>query len=259
MGILVKSARYGIIFIVVVLTGCAIGKMVLNVDPDLQSNATVLEVHTPSAVAFKRSFSFGEYRVDGDSIWVKGSTQSSSGDMGFLDALFSDDSSKTIRKKTTRTHSYQFLVGENVTWDAQCSLGTQQIESASGRLTATTVLSYRYVCKYTRSNHEPWLLTLTKGNGARLAFQMSNQQMTIRTEETYGDILYKDSSRRKPLAPFITGYTWVLNDKNVGAVSVYEKPRRVWLDQDNSKALNKALAMASAGILMYYWKIGPSG
>ena len=57
-----KTASYGIIFIVISLAGCTTLQLVMEIDPSLESNAIVYEINTPKPLStLKRDFSFGDY------------------------------------------------------------------------------------------------------------------------------------------------------------------------------------------------------
>jgi hypothetical protein len=61
------------LFVLLLLGGCTTAKLVMKVDPTLESNATVYEVETPKAMSNNSlNVSFGPYRVaDAHASWTR--------------------------------------------------------------------------------------------------------------------------------------------------------------------------------------------
>jgi len=84
-----KSHWIGILLILLILTGCACGKIVMKIDPSLESNALVYEVKRTELWS---DLSFGPYRVEGyHETWERTSGPPPKRDRDWIDIVFAVD------------------------------------------------------------------------------------------------------------------------------------------------------------------------
>ena len=87
---------------------------------------------------------------------------------------------------------------------------------------------------------------------------MTNDDQHFKAYLTAGEYVAADGRNVWGHPSDAVGYTWMQDDKNIGAVAVREKIPRVWLHKNNSGPTNDILSMASAGLLIYHKEIVPT-
>ena len=100
-----------------VLAGCAQGKIVMKIDPSLESHALVYEVERPKS---SKNFSFGSYRVeDYHETWKQGRYVPER-DRDWIDITFGVDMPVEKIQVTVWSYGYKFRVRDETAWDAEC-------------------------------------------------------------------------------------------------------------------------------------------
>jgi hypothetical protein len=264
------------VIILLLLTGCKTATLLMKVDPALETNASVYEVLSPEGWSDKElNVSFGAYRVeDVDTGWV--TTRKSSDRESFWanmlyeatgistispDDITGDTADDTRSEETSEVFqslSYKFKIGNGITWDSQCDHFAEKQETVYKKVTSLKILSSYYTCWYTRSGGEQWVLSIERLGPSQLDIRMAGREKIFRARSTEGTYVLSDGSPYETFGPPDMGYTWTHDNNNVAAISVKEKNPRVWLDKRNSDATNHVLSMASAGLLIYQWKIAPT-
>lgn len=275
-----KISLKSIPVIIILLVGCASGKLLMKIDPSLETNARVYEVKSPDPFSDnKLNVFFGPYRVvDADTGPVT-TTKSSVTEIDWGNILLRMSSPDAKRIKTSQTHTYKFKIGDEITWGSECVLftderkenwknvSTEEIfssrsmedrEDKEKNPSKVEILSSQYTCRFTRADHEPWFLTIERRGTNRLEIKMTNKEKLFKAHATKGMYVMSDGRSYESLTPIDTGYTWTHYNNNVAAISIREEIPRVWLDNRNSDSMNHVLSMASAGLLIYYWKIAPT-
>ena len=113
-----KTHWIGIPLIFLLLAGCCFyGKVVMKIDPSLESNALVYEVTNPKS---SKNLSFGPYRVEGYyETWARSSSVPER-DRSWLEILFDVDQPVEKIEGIDWSYGYKFIVGDKITWDAKC-------------------------------------------------------------------------------------------------------------------------------------------
>lgn len=220
--------------------------------------------------------SFGDYRVaeaDTRSMATRKSSEPDSFWVGVMFEIFGLSASSSLddddgeRMTVSTSHTYQFRIGDGVSWDAECHFLAERrqvkefnnalITNQRERVSVKTVSSH-YKCRYTAPDREPWVLTVERGRGqSRTMIRMTNDDEQFEAYSTAGEYVAADG-REVWGQPADPGYTWTREKQNVAAVSVRGKPPQVWLHKENHKATNDVLAMGSAGLYIYHLEIVPT-
>ncbi len=274
-------------FVVLALSACTPATIVMEVDGTLKSNSTMYVLSYPDSmsdtISGKRlNISFGPYRVvDADLSWRKVNvragdpapivdikrvertgnttiTTSISGGpvsiFGFTRPPGKDDATTT---ESSKTITYKFKVGQNITWSAYCLHQSVKRTPPEGQGGNIEIVSSNFGCQYTRdgSIKEVWMLVVD-----------TNGQITL-TRDGESSVLFAHSTGGKYVTSKgvastsfngTAGYTWSraqegVNTK-VAAISVREDISRVWLSKSNPASLNQVLSMANTGLLIYSWE-----
>lgn len=269
-----KTHRIGISLIPLMLAGCAYGKMVMKIDPSLESNALVYEVKNPKS---SKNLSFGSYRVEGyHETWARSSIIPER-DRDWLDIIFSVDMPVEKIEETVWSYSYKFIVGDEIIWDAECEYRHRQHKRKEKWVSSVTelrrqhaqddwtdkpgneseVLSawFLHTCRYTCADNKPWIFSIDKSG-----IKMTNNEVLFQAQAGKAVYIAPDGREYRTIGNQKKGYYWVQGDKRVAALSwgaelptfwkEEHEPDAVWLDKRNSDAINDALAMASAGLLL---------
>ena len=130
-----KTHRIGILVVPLLLAGCAYGKVVMKIDPSLESNALVYEVKNQKSLS-NRNLSFGPYRVEGAYKDVTKRTISSKTSIAWLNVLFGRDQPVEKIEETVWSYSYKFIVGGDIAWDADGNALVTVVPSAGGGIGA---------------------------------------------------------------------------------------------------------------------------
>ena len=271
-----KIIRIGVSIVILLIAACTTAKVVMKVDPSLERNAQVYEVMAPGKFTDARlNVSFGDYHVAGADTKRMKTRDPSAPDGFWLRTLFRvfekwglSTSSGGKMTEVYTSHTYQFKSGDEIAWDAKCNftLEKREVKEVNNAIitnqpdvkVSTKAMSSHYNCRYTALDHEPWVLSIEWWRGdPEAAIKMARNDEHFEATVTAGEYVAGDgrSIWGKPADP---GYTWTRDHKSIGAVSVGEKPPRVWLHKDNSASTNHALSMASAGLIIYYREIVPA-
>jgi hypothetical protein len=255
-----KNLRKTIPVIIILLAGCTTAKLLMKIDPSLETNARVYEVKSPSSWSDnkKLNVSFGTYRVaDANTGWRTTKTSSAT-EISLANQLLGMSSSDATNIKTSQSLAYKFKIGDEITWDSQCVHLAEKREVKSKNVSSVEILSSQYTCQYTRADNESWTLSIEQGGLSQLDIRMTNKEKLFRAHATAGMYVLSDGRSSKLFAPSDAGYTWTHDNNNVAAISLKEKTPRVWLDKRNPDSMNHVLSMASTGLLIYHWKIAPT-
>ena len=133
-----KTHWIGIPLIFLLLAGCCFyGKVVMKIDPSLESNALVYEVTNPKS---SKNLSFGPYRVEGYyETWARSSCVPER-DRSWLDILFGVDMPVEKIEETVWSYGYKFIVGDEITWDAECEYRHSQHKRKEKGVSSVTEL-----------------------------------------------------------------------------------------------------------------------
>ena len=245
--------------IILLLAGCASGQLLMKIGPSLETNARLYEVKTPDTWSERRlNVSFGPYRVaDADTGWTR-PTKSSERKIYWLNIALGMDHPEETKSNVSMSHTYKFKVGNEITWDSQCVLLTEELEVKEKDKSEIEILSSNYTCQYTRTDNEPWFLSIERRGLSKLDIKMTNKEKLFQAHASKGVYVKPDGRSYTALTPTDTGYNWTHDNNNIAAISIREEIPRVWLDKRNSDSMNHVLSMASAGLLIYYWKIVPT-
>ena len=254
-----KMFRKSIPVIIILLAGCASGTLLMKIDPSLETNARVYEVKSPDSWSDKMlNVFFGAYRVaDADTGWTR-TKKSSVTEIYWVNVVLGMSSPDATLSKVSMSHAYKFKIGNEITWDSQCVLLTEEHEVKDKNVSRVETLSSHYTCRYTRADNESWILSIEQRGLSRLGIKMTNKEKLFRAHATAGVYVTSDGRSSELLTPIDTGYTWTHDNNNIAAISIREKIPRVWLDKRNSESMNHVLSMASTGLLIYHWKIVPT-
>ncbi len=245
--------------IILLIAGCASGQLLMKIDPSLETNARLYEVKTPDTWSEKRlNVSFGPYRVADADAYLARTTKSSESEIYWLNLAFGVDHPDARINKSSMSHTYKFMVGNEITWDSECILLTEEREVKEKNVSSVEPLSLQYTCRYTRADNEPWFLSIERRGESRLEIKMTNKEKLFHAHASKGVYVKPDGRSYTALTPTDTGYNWTHDNNNIAAISIREEIPRVWLDKRNSDSMNHVLSMASAGLLIYYWKIVPT-
>jgi hypothetical protein len=277
--------------IIILLTGCSTAKVLMQVDTALEANSIVYKLDYPDSVSDKVSgkrlnVSFGPYRVtNADVSWTRTDTKAEDPEPVFGSSSTHKSGDTTITKeirggptsilgytrpadegepsikKTSRTISYKFKVGHDITWKAHCSHKAKKRVTEFETSNAIETLSSKFTCQYTmnagdESNNDVWILSVDYDG--TITMTQKGKPNTLVAHST-GGMLVKSDGLPTNISTVSAGYSWSQiidgNEKNIAAISVREETPRVWLDKGNSDSLNHILSMASTGLLIYSWEI----
>ena len=244
---------------VAVLTGCTTLSLQMRVDPSLENNAKVYKVISPNAwfTDEKLNLSFGQYRVaDAKTGWRTTKTSSAT-ETSLTNQLFGMSGSDATNIKSSQTITYKFNIGNKTTWDSKCVHLADKRVTKNENVSSLEILSSRYTCHYSIADHEPWDLSIEQNDQGKTEIRMTNGVKYFRAHSTAGMYFTPEGRPYETIRPPDAGYSWMDADKVVAALSVREKIPRVWLDKRNPDAVNRVLAMAGTGLLIYHWKILP--
>jgi hypothetical protein len=244
--------------IIVLLAGCA-GELKMNMDPSLEANSDVLQTSSEGTFGDKRlNVTFGPYSVtEADASWVK-TRMSSEKDFSLINEIFGIESPEKTKSKTTATLTYRFATGSGAPWDVACALLAHRREVFIGKLTSSKTYSARYKCRYTREGDEPRFFSVEIGESGTL-IKMEADGKAYTASPVRGVFEMKGGKSYDSLS-YEAGYVWTPEggESQTAALSTMENKPRVWLHKDNSEDMNHALAMGSAGLLIYSLQIKPS-
>lgn len=264
--------RFRSLVVVLMMVGCTTVTVMMHLDPMLAENAQVYEVSSPGKFFDARlNVSFGEYQVAEADTQSTVTRDPSEPDSFWIRMIFGILNVNTFSKKefeVTTSHTYQFKIGDEMTWDAKChSLVVEgEVKEVNDALITNQpavkvrvkTLSSHYKCRYTALDHESWVLTIEQRRSkSEPAITMTNSDQHFEATATAGEYVAADG-RNIWGSPGHTGYTWTRDNDSIGAVSVKGKPPRVWLHKDNSKTTNDVLSMGSAGLFIYHKEIVPT-
>ena len=239
------------------LCGCVTGNLSMQVDPSLEGHAKVFKVSRSGGfLSGRTNMSFGDYHVTRTSTGFTTITESSSAWLFWLNLGFNLGLPELKNVAVSKTNSFELSVGD-VTWHANCLFQSHERDVEWKAVSSTLTMWSQYVCRYTRPDHEPWVLSISLGDSLRPDISMANSRHLLTAHATNGDFVMADGRVHKTL-PIHTGYTWEQGSEKPGAVSFNEKTQRIWLDVRNSDEINDAIAMANSGLLIYHWQILPS-
>ena len=269
------KTRWAVIPVVaLILAGCAYGRMAMKIDPSLQFNALVYEVKIARP---SKDFSFGPYRVeDYHETWQYGAAIPAK-DRDWIDITFGVDMPVEKIQEILWSYSYKFIAGDEISWNAECRYYHRQHKRKLDEVDSVTELSRRQVqddwadkpgnesevlstafqhtCRYTREDHKPWLFSIDKSG-----ITMTNDEVQFQARAGKAVYISPDGREHGTIGDHTGGYYWTQGDKRVAALSwgaelpafwkEEHEPDAVWLDKRNPDAVNDALAMASAGLLL---------
>jgi len=270
-----KWMRFSSLVLVLSMLGCTTATVMMKLDPFLANNAHVYELSSSGKFFDARlNVSFGDYHVVKADTRLMKTRYPSQPDSIWLQLLFwifnlntsSDPDAK--RREEFTSHTYQFKMGTEMSWDAECHFVAEvgdvkndaiiQKVGEEDKRTTKTLSSY-YKCQYMAPDHEPWVLTIEWRRGhPETDIKMTNNDQHFEAYVPAGEYVASDGRNvwGRPAAD--PGYTWTRDNESIGAISVEEKPPRVWLHKDNSRSTNDVLSMASAGLFIYHKEIVPT-
>ena len=115
--------------IIILLAGCASGQLLMKIDPSLETNARLYEVKTPDSWSERRlNVSFGPYRVADADGGLTRTTKSSVSEIYWLNIVLGMEHPDATISNTSMSHTYKFKVGNEITWDSECILLTEEHE-----------------------------------------------------------------------------------------------------------------------------------
>ena len=228
----------------------------LKVDPTLQSNADILQVEIPDTWGPKRTnIKFGPYQLMNTEKGITQRTTVSSDELNLLESIISKHPTDSSIKKMKATHTYQFSDGGKTPWNAHCIQLKVEREVRHKNAVSMEPMHIQYSCEYTRAGSESWVLLIEKQKSNILEARMLGDGTEFVAKASKGVYVKPDGTEYRGLTPVDTGFNWSEDNALVGAVSIRTKAPRVWLHKKKSAAHKNALAMASAGLLIYHWKI----
>lgn len=269
-----KAHWIGILVIPLLVAGCAYGRMVMKIDPSLESNALVYEVQNPKS---SKNLSFGSYRVEGyQETWKYGGSVPKR-DRDWIDITFGVDVPVEKIEETVWSYGYKFIVRDKITWDAECEyrhlqhkrkeewvgsvtekhkqLAQDDWTDKPGNESRVVSMWFQHTCRYTSADNKPWTFSIDKSGT-----KMTNNEVLFQAQAGKAVYISPDGREHSTIGERTQGYYWVQGDKHVAALSwgaelpsAWKGEREtdaVWLDKRNSDAINDALAMASAGLLL---------
>lgn len=254
-----KYFSYCIPIVLMLLAGCTTLNLVMKVDPTLEANAVVYEMTSEGKLTDKKlNVSFGAYRVaDADSSWVS-TSRSTEDEISLTNGISITRNTVAENVESNQSISYKFNVGDEVTWDSQCSHHVKKRVTESNIIDNMSILesiSSQYTCRYTRGGGETWTLSVRQNDLTNIDISMTDGERIFTAHATGGKYVRSDGQPYNGLTSRDAGYTWTEDNKNIAAVSTWEKTPRVWLDKRNPDSMNHVLSMASTGVLMYDWVI----
>ena len=254
-----KNIFITIPIMIAVLAGCTKLSLQMRVDPSLETNAKVYEVISQNAwfTDEKLNVSFGEYWVSDANTGWRTTQTSLATETSFTNQLFGMNSSDATNIKSSQTITYKFNIGDNATWESKCVHLADKRVTKNKNVSSLEILSSRYTCHYNLAEHEPWDLSVEQNDLGQIDIRMTNRVKFFRAHSTAGIYLTPDGRPYETIRPPDAGYTWLDDENVVAAISVKEKKPRIWLDKRNPDSMNRALGMASVGLLIYHWKILP--
>lgn len=124
-----NNFRKSIPVIIILLAGCASGKLLMKIDPSLEANARIYEIKSPDSWSDRRlNVSFGTYRVADADTGGTITKKSSVTEIHWLNMLLGMSSPDATKSKVSMPHTYKFKIGDEITWDSECVLFTEERE-----------------------------------------------------------------------------------------------------------------------------------
>lgn len=253
-----KVFRLGAVFAVLLLAGCTVLYVKLDIDPNLEANAEVFDIAYPNSMgdvlSDKRyNLSFGPYEVtDFKADWRTSSTNTFEEDVVMM------EDAEVTRTSFSQSLAYNFNA-DGVLWDATCYHDGEKRESVKNNVSRLEILFSRFTCSYKSPDNETWVLTILENDQLvvpEVRLTNDDGSITALAEETVG-LYITDNEKLSKQKVRGAGYTWVNTEgQALSAMSLkFAKPQRVWLHKRNPKELNRALALANTGLYVYYWKM----
>ncbi len=253
-----NTFRKSLPVIILLISGCATGGWQMKIEPTLAANALVYDIKSEKSWTEKKlNISFGKYQVTDAKKGQKHIEKTRVWDeYQLIYMALGLNERQMINKTINASHSYNFKIGTETTWHAECvHIAEAQNEKLTKRISVENSWSL-YTCNYTSADKKSWSLTIYKRNEDQLKIEISNNELLFKGYASKGQFVMSDGSIRKVWgAPEDAGYYWTHEERIVAATSVKEKIPKVWLDKRNSDPILNALAMASAGLQIYYKKI----
>lgn len=266
----------------------------MQVDNSLKTNALVYKLSYPDSLTDKLSdkrlnISFGPYQVTNADVGLtKTGFEAEDPDPFFTikDTEKSGNVTRTIKagvgptelfgfsrpasegepsiNRTSQSITYQFKVGQGITWYALCAHRSEKRVTQHENRTEVERLWSNFTCQYTQesrslennTNEDVWVLSIDYGGP--ITMTQKGKPSTLTAQSTGGKYV-KSNGQATKLTTLAAGYTWYQSkdgsDKSVAAISIREEKPRIWLDKTNSDSMNHVLSMANTGLLIYNWEI----
>lgn len=252
--------RWYIIFIITLFLAGCITVLELRFDPDprLESNANVYRVKWPTDwMPMKLNVFFGKYRVEGADKGSAVLTNPSKIELPILLQILGMSIPEPSERTLAMSHEYMFFAADRA-WRSECTLLANVRVTKEEKATVTEHLSSNYSCRFRQGSDKQWTLSI-KRDGYRISdITMSRDGQSFSATPKRGRYYTSDGKPHKLSAPSDSGYLWTQDSRSVAAISSREKTPRVWLVRQNTEQENDALAMANAGLLIYFWKAAPA-
>jgi len=242
------------------LVGCAYGKIVMKIDPSLESNALVYEV---KRTKLPTDLSFGPYRIEGyHETWARTSGPPPKRDRDWIDIVFAVEMPVEKIEEVDWSYGYTFIVRDEIVWDAECQYRSYVHRQKEKGVKSVTELErqqaqddwtdkpgnerrvksawFQHTCRYTQADNKPWIFYIDMSG-----IKMTNNEVLFHAQPGKAVYIAPDGSEHGTIGNRKRGYYWLQGDKIVAAVA-----HAVWLDKRNSDAAKDALAMATASLLL---------
>ena len=238
------------IFSTILLTGCSVVKVRMNVDNSLASHAVVYNLKYPNSLSDKISgkrlnVSFGPYQVtDADLSWTRTSSQAENPDPFFIfqetNRTGTSNGNTTTTTSTTttvgvgptsilgfsrtpaegdptidksfRTVKYKFAVNQKNRWDALCIHRGEKrvIQTKTNRSVET--LSSNFTCQYKQDtkSSDNEIWILSVDYAGKITMTQKGKSNTLTAHTTSG-IFVKSNGQATKTPTHTAGYTWRQN------------------------------------------------
>lgn len=141
----VKMFQKSIPFIAMLLTGCASGELLMKIDPSLEANARVYEVKSSDSWIDKMlNISFGAYQVADANTGQTRTKKFSVTKIHSVNKLECMSSPDATKSRLSKYHTYKFKIENEITWDAQCVLFTDERKVEDKKTSKVETLSSHY-------------------------------------------------------------------------------------------------------------------
>jgi hypothetical protein len=220
-----KTHWIGILVIPLLLAGCAYGKVVMKIDPSLESNALVYEVENPKSLS-NRNLSFGPYRVEGyHETWERSSSIPERDSSLLADVLGAGQPVEKI-EETVWSYGYKFIVGDEIAWDAECEYRHSQHKQKEKWVKGVTerrrqhaqddwtdkpgneiiVLStqFQHTCRHKHADNEPWIFSIDESG-----IKMTNNEVLFQAQAAKGVYISPGGHESPTIGNVSKGYYWV--------------------------------------------------